>query len=157
MTHEEIIEGNRLIAEFLGSKFINDAPEDYPNGYYYQPEEMEGDCPTGIPEDWCFESSWDWLMPVVEQIESLNYSVEIFKSASYDEPDKIWHRCIIEKMTNWTLDLALEEEDDLGKQYIKTDSKILSVWLAVIEFIKWYNQQNIIIPKEEENEIKHIS
>lgn len=71
MTHEEIIEGNRLIAEFLGSKFINDAPEDYPNGYYYQPEEIEGDCPTGIPEDWGFESSWDWLMPCIGKISNV--------------------------------------------------------------------------------------
>jgi len=66
-----------LIAEFLGSKYINDAPEDYPNGYYYQPADVEDECPTGNPEEWSFNSSWDWLMPVVEKIELKGYDSRI--------------------------------------------------------------------------------
>lgn len=66
-----VVSGSALIAEFLGSKFINDAPEDYPNGYYYQPEGVEYDCPTGEPDDWCFNSSWDWLMPAYRKIRNI--------------------------------------------------------------------------------------
>ena len=66
-----VVSGSALIAEFLGSKFINDAPEDYPNGYYYQPEGIEEDCPTGEPDEWCFNSSWDWLMPVYRKIRDI--------------------------------------------------------------------------------------
>lgn len=65
------VSGSALIGEFLGSKFINDALEDYPNGYYYQPEGIEDDCPTGEPDEWCFNSSWDWLMPVYRKIRNI--------------------------------------------------------------------------------------
>lgn len=54
MNDQEIIEGNKLIAEFMGmgEKFL---PMDYEheNGVRYH-------------------SSWDWLMPVVEKIEKEN-------------------------------------------------------------------------------------
>jgi hypothetical protein len=65
------VSGSVLIAEFLGSKFINDAPEDFPNGYYYQPEDLEIEVPTGEPDEWCFNSSWDWLMPVYRKIRDI--------------------------------------------------------------------------------------
>jgi len=119
MKKKEIIEGNRLIAEFLGSKFINDAPEDYPNGYYYQPEEIEGDCPTGIPEDWCFESSWDWLMSVVEKIESLDWGVEITRNS-----------CSIK---------CGSKPNKFFETYKVCDTKIEAVWLACVGFSDWYN------------------
>lgn len=65
---DKIIIGSAKIAEFLGSKYINDAPDDYPDGYYYQPEDLDDECPTGDPNEWCFSISWDWLIPVYRKI-----------------------------------------------------------------------------------------
>ena len=47
MESKEIVEGNRLIAEF-----------------------MEGKIP-GWPSDLKYHSSWDWIMPVIYKIESI--------------------------------------------------------------------------------------
>jgi hypothetical protein len=54
---ENTNEGNKLIAEFMGSSF------DYPH-YPYPDDELR------------FHESWDWLMPVVEKIEE-EYEVSI--------------------------------------------------------------------------------
>lgn len=135
MTQQEILESNKLIAEFLGSKFINDAPEDYPNGYYYQPKGVEYDCPTGESDEWCFNSSWDWLMPVVEKIEKIEnnyhgrFGVHIISNA-----------CTIQA-TNFRPDKKIPYPPHYFSDHIG-NNKIESVWLAVVEFIKWYNNQN---------------
>lgn len=122
------VSGSALIAEFLGSKFINDAPEDYPNGYYYQPEGIEDDCPTGIPEDWCFESSWDWLMPVVEKIEK-EFTVKIIRYS-----DELSNVCEIETTDNEPLQITyIFGYDYDGK------TKMSVVFDAVVDFIKWWN------------------
>ena len=123
-----VVSGSALIAEFLGSKFINDAPEDYPNGYYYQPEGMEYDCPTGIPEDWCFESSWDWLMPVVEKIEK-EFTVKIIRYS-----DELSNVCEIETTDNDPLQITYT----FGYDY-DGKTKINVVFDAVIDFIQWWN------------------
>lgn len=116
-------EGKVLIAEFLGSQFINDAPEDYQNGYYYQPEGIENDCPTGVPEDWCFESSWDWLMPVVEKI-GKTFTVRIIRC-----PDSLSNECEIETIDSEPVRITYTHGNDF----------IGVVFDAVVNFIKWYN------------------
>jgi hypothetical protein len=73
--NKEILEGNKLIAEFMGGEYT-----EYPNnvfagehGYRF-PLNIDG-------TDWWnknalkFDTSWDWLMPVVEKIEGLGYQV----------------------------------------------------------------------------------
>ena len=68
MSEKEIIEGNRLIGIFLGMEYVNDAPSDYPEGYYVSEDnELAYYLPYSI-EDWEFYLSWDWLMPVIERI-----------------------------------------------------------------------------------------
>ena len=139
MTQEQILEGNKLIAEFMGLS------QGLPNETRWKKDWFEKE--IGIRHSFLFyHSDWNWLMEVVEKIESFEYSVEIFKSASHNEPNKIFHRCVIEKMTNWNIELlSLSEEDDnTGKQYVKTDDKKLSTWTAVVEFIKWYNKNKEI-------------
>lgn len=151
MTTEQILAGNKLIAEFMGGIYSNHAKSwGFGNAWINEnPIRVQGILYEKAvwAERFEFElkyhESWNDLMPVVEKIENLGYSVEIFKSASHLEPDKIWHRCVIEKMTNWNIKLSSGEcDDETGKQYIKTENKILSAWLAVVEFIKWYNLNN---------------
>jgi hypothetical protein len=66
-------------------------------------------------EDVAYDTSWDWLVPVVEKIENLN-------QASVD----IYYNCC---------EIAIP--DDMIR--VDGHSKIESTYKAVIEFIKWYN------------------
>ena len=59
MTTQEILEGNKLIAEFMGAK-----RKEYSitNREHY----LFRDGRKYLTENLIFHSSWDWLMPVVE-------------------------------------------------------------------------------------------
>lgn len=76
-----------------------------------------------------YHESWDWLMPVVEKIEGLTdgiYQVDILQEG-----------CQIKCRCKYFIDKTV------GKLPIGT-TKIESVWLAIIEFIKLHNNK----PKE---------
>ena len=67
-----------------------------------------------------YHSSWDWLMPVVEKIEETNDGETIVTISS--------DNCLIV----------------FGKKfsrYVAGYSKIESVWLACVEFVKWWNEE----------------
>lgn len=99
MTPEEIIEGNRLIAEFMVERsdllFITFSSK--------------------------YHKLWDWLMPVVEKIESMGHPCKICLSHT-----EFLH-CHSDTMSiTWPM---------------AGTSKIESVYDAVLTFIKWYNNQ----------------
>ena len=100
--------GNKIIAEFMGLW-------ESEVGYLYNPQFEAG----FKPEELKYHSSWDWLMPVVEKIESLGYCFRI-------ESNDIF---IMDNETSMELIVA----DD-------NNSKIDGVWWSCVEFIKWYNQ-----------------
>lgn len=64
-----------------------------------------------------FATSWDWLMPVVEKIENLGISTKI-------DCDGISTNVTIRHISVWE----------------NPSSKIEKVYKALLEFIKWYNQ-----------------
>lgn len=66
MKQKEILEGNKLIAEFLGVYHCDDDKEAYPDGYWMI-EDPDIDLPYRI-EDFRFHESWDWLMPCIGKI-----------------------------------------------------------------------------------------
>lgn len=68
-----------------------------------------------------YHSSWDWLMPVVEKIGNAHY-----------------YRFEISKNQCWFWN---EEESVVEISNIERDNLLEAVWLAVVEFIKWYNNQ----------------
>ena len=103
-------DNNKLIAEFLG--YTQPHP-DYPGAtYWYKKDES----PLTLL---LFDSDWNWLMEVVEKIESLNFIVYI--ETNY---------CQLYNATN---------HEELIKSIYST--KIESVYNACVEFIKWYNGQ----------------
>ena len=62
MTEIEILNGNKLIAEFITE----------------EPEVLKRDlCKAGILDCMRYSSSWDWLMPVVDKIELSGFEVRI--------------------------------------------------------------------------------
>jgi len=121
MSENEIIEGNRLIANFLGFQY--NSQKTYLNQKYH--------------------SSWDWLMPVVNKIENIGSIVEIHGTRHALEKINL-HSCRIHySVFNTVTDKYVADETVLFKYNTKFNiSKINCVYEAVVEFIKWYNQQN---------------
>ena len=81
---EEIIEGNKLIAEFMGYNLIIPSMRRYPNNWKtsywernYDIEKHTTDHVLCEENGLKYHSSWDWLMPVVEKIELDNSAVVI--------------------------------------------------------------------------------
>jgi hypothetical protein len=103
-------EGNKLIGEFMNHPFIKK----------WKCYNYKGEFPY---KDLKYHSSWDWLMPVVEKISEKKVDVSISHACGYD----LWH-CSISG--------PYEQPP-----YIHNRSNIMTeaVWLAVVEFIKWYN------------------
>lgn len=72
-----------------------------------------------------FHTSWDWLMPVVEKIRTL----EIVTNVNYNIDGDF----IIEGLTKTeVLDIIINKEDFTSEKNM--------VYKAVVEFIKFYNQ-----------------
>jgi hypothetical protein len=107
---------NILIAEFMGinhlddDKYINNLKEMKAEGLYFEQGYMTSELK--------FDTDWNWLMPVIRKIEELGNDVLI--------------------TTNY-IQISFDE----GEQFIVIDDlniKIDSVYNAVVEFIKWYNE-----------------
>ena len=102
---------NKIIAEFMGAKLTKDLNIMYPV--------YEGD--SSYVKNLKYHSDWNWLMEVVEKIESIGFTFETKKN---------WAR-ITRKGEN----IILRWEED--------KTKIEAVYNACIEFIKWYNENKI--------------
>ena len=149
MKQEEIIQNNKLIAEFMnlndqilsiGSMHSwNDSP------FYYTTEDSKEKVIENIAKYAKYHSSWDWLMPVVEKIESLRikgkyekHNNEIVNCEYLFTVVISDKQCII---NNYIIPQYYGIEEDLLKLYdCRNTSKIDAVYKAVIEFIKWYNE-----------------
>ncbi len=130
LTDKEIKEGNKLIAEFCGLKPQSEKDDRYfncPDRYYkYDIDEFKI-TNTSTPDSMLYHKDWNWLMPVLEIIESLGYTINIINLYSNEKQIRI---------TNY---LGYVCSD------IKHDSKIIGIFLAVIDFIKWYNKQKDLL------------
>ena len=124
MTSEEILDGNKLIAEFMGAVTHKTAPVII-SPYIKNDEVWYGD--NTIPNEQRessfriselkYHSSWDWLMPVVEKIENVLDG-----------------------------DVSISIKDDscnINSNYygisVEGYTKIESVWIACVKFITCYN------------------
>lgn len=121
MENKEIIEGNKLIAEFDNRIKLKKCKV---NGFYPDGYEYIGFLPTDIGNtrginDLKYHTSWDWIMPVVEKIEDYGYIVYIKQEI-----------CYIRNKTNSIKNLV----------YMCHYPKITAVFMVVVEFIKWYNE-----------------
>ena len=133
MTEEQILEGNKLIAEFMGASEDN-YPENIPNGV-----EVWGN-PMSIINigKYKYDTSWDWLMPVVEKIESLSFNVVIGFN-TYCGIIKS-QKLINDKTPRFESVEVVRESNII---YTKSsDKKIEGVFICILKFIKWYNEQN---------------
>jgi hypothetical protein len=119
-----------MIAEFMGLKFKND--DDYiselkemrSDGIYFEQGYMTSELK--------YHTSWDWLMPVVENIEKTNNNL----------CEVIIHKTQTEIITGertgvLRFSYSLSELILLG---YKVNEKIGITYHCVCEFIKWYNE-----------------
>ncbi len=114
---EESIEGNKLIAEFMGAEWRSWKDNKLS---MYRFENPIGDTYAFHIKDLKYHSSWDWLMPVVEKIESLGYCV-------FQQNDACWIKV-------GRVGMKMPIISNLA------ENKKEATWLTVVEFIKWYNQ-----------------
>ena len=70
---------NKLIAEFMGFPQQSDVVDDRTTAYYVGDvikatnKNNQNEDDVFHPEDMMFDSSWDWLMPVIKKIEAKNH------------------------------------------------------------------------------------
>jgi hypothetical protein len=110
-------DNNKIITEFMGFTFEKNLGW-YDNDMLMEQivyDQQNGNCFDKL----LFDTDWNWLMGVVEKIESLGYYVKILKST-----------CVI-----------LDVEERCIVIELNTLTKIEVVYNACVEFIKWHNEQ----------------
>ena len=106
-------ENNKLIAEFDGH-LIN-------YGHNQEGVLFHGNHISA--EKLLYHTNWDWLMPVVEKIEKLNYDFKILGG-------------------NWVIITDIDPDRNESEEIIEIgdkESKLKAAYTAVVEFIKWYS------------------
>lgn len=116
-------ENNKIIAEFMGlnnkivhfEKFYSwsDAP------FFYTTEDSKEKVVENIAKYSKYHSDWNWLMEVVEKIESLGFETSLDKNGFF---------VVFTNGSNTQNGLFIK-------------SKIEAVCNVCVEFIKWYNEQ----------------
>lgn len=138
------VENNKLIAEFIGLDKVKCVMHE--SGKYYEyransafscikEQEIQVESEHGIglveqdflfAEDLKFHSDWNWLMEVVEKIESLGYQVVIEKN-----------NCNI---VNWEYTQVIDPK--FYSRVVRSATKIEAVYSAVVEFINSAQKEN---------------
>jgi hypothetical protein len=108
-------ENNKFIAEFMGIRYEENRNGHESSEYFYEDCELE------------YHSSWDWLMPVVEKIENIEYVNRMGRfnvnAISFEEN----YTCVITDSENTFIQ-------------VEGETKRVATYKAVVEFIKWYNK-----------------
>jgi hypothetical protein len=121
-----ITENNKLLAEFLGFKeesFTDSKGKTTKTYKLYNPKTHNGLPLIKIHKEKSltkYSTDWNWLMEVVEKIDSLSYDVIILHSTTEITSPDIDFKTIF--------------------GHSDTYSKIESVYNACLDFIKWYNE-----------------
>ena len=123
---KNIIENNKLIAEFMGvfDKILStgnihswsDAP------FYYTTEDTREKVIKNISKYSKYSKDWNWLMQVVEKIENLSKEGETYMFSITKFSARVTYK------GSRIVDLPID------------NTKIEAVYNACVEFIKWYNE-----------------
>ena len=142
MTKEEILEGNKLIAEFLGYIYVpyTAGHSGRPHGWVLKNYKLIDKKTPKLflgrtAKDLLYHKSWDWLMPCVEKIEHLKEDVYSLGRIEINS-----HHCRISSLCKNQPYIIVGCYKE-SPEKVKTNSKLEAVYLAVITFIKWYNEK----------------
>lgn len=111
------MEENKLIAEFMGMKPIK---KDESDGIWTNTIKAHD---YNVVMNLSFNNNWNWLMEVVEKIESLSKENETYSFSITKISVRVLYR------GNRVVDLPIN------------DTKIEAVYNACVDFIKWYNNK----------------
>lgn len=130
----EIIDGNKLIAKFMGIMVTDFKWKTYHTLVYC---DENGEWDFSYLEYYNPHSDWNRLMPVIEKIEASGYIVEIWLS--------LGKGCKIFK-PNYEPSVSFSCE---------SNSTIEAVWMTIVEFLEWHNKESkvqgsdtTILPKD---------
>lgn len=151
MTKEESLEGNKLIANFMG--------------YNYHPH-MEGETLPGwrkekahlkvigtylgrTHKDLAYHRSWDWLMTAVQKIENLDLKESMYSWETDEGREYNFEGISVEIEGNkcWIyINLQLDQMFTINEKTFKETypSKIEATFRAVLEFVEWFNKREEI-------------
>ena len=157
---DNITENNKLIAEFMGSLFINDPYKDKDGNvkdyWYWTKPNYDYPKSIGIGElstawnigNFHFHDDWNWLMKVVEKIEAISVSGKQWTVLN-DNSDVDWNFEVKIEGKQCTINRCAydgDEEDFLNlydcRHYEQNRSKIEVVFSSIVIFIKWYKEKN---------------
>lgn len=115
-----ILKGNKLIAEFMNFRWIEEDAN-----WYVPTDEYSKFGASFKVDDLKFHKSWDWLMPVVEKIGDIEgCCFELHEGNNHVA--QIWY-------CPKPYDLTVFSEKD--------NTLINNTWEVIVEFIQWYNKQ----------------
>jgi len=124
MEEKEILEGNKIIGQFMGWKYSKSGKT---------ARRVDNDSAYRL-SDIHYDSSWDWLMPVVEKISRIEFD------RKYDEDQEKW---IIWTHHPVTFGMLNDKGQSMVRFYcsglFEADTLIEAAYLAVVDFIKWHN------------------
>ncbi len=162
MSTERVVTDNELIAEFMGEE-ISAVIANYgqPIQVLVLPRKPISETKTGRPIEAKYETSWDWLMPVVEKINAIEDCFVMIKETNRDNYG--WYTSLeyapIVGSGSWKyfyykgydrlteeIERSTKEAAKYGELYesdtrIIVESKTAATYKAVVGFIKWYNSQ----------------
>lgn len=124
MTDKQRLEGNGLIAEFMdfGNTDGNLARKISPKGFRKYATEKDL---------LSYHRNWEWLMPVVEKIESLGYIVNIYGHQGAYTEVRISEAGI--KKNGGKISFQMTGLNGAG-------TKKEAIFLSVVDFINWYKK-----------------
>lgn len=130
-TNDKYAEGNKLISEFYGWRFIKwygDVGTDrLPLYQRFEDDKLVHD---GIFHQPTYHDNWSSLMPVVEKIIEIDIT-----------PAPNWSGYRIEIVPRGYVKIEGFPMPPIFKNVSIEGSLINATWKAVIQFITWYNQQ----------------
>ena len=114
----DITESNKLIAEFMGMENNLYHFQSHDTDMHYTDSELK------------FHTSWDWLMPVVDSIETFNFKVDGVTTSA--DVHIVYGDCRIVDEDGGGLFEFYSHSTDSG-------DKLQATYDSVVKFIEWYN------------------
>ena len=126
-----VTENNKIIAEFMGKEW---------NKSFFAGVSIIN--PSNIT--YKFDTDWNWLMEVVEKIESLDIN-KFSKQLGREDVKPIegkFYLTVFDNQAEFLASVYYWQHDNNIKGLKKENgnSKIEAVYNACVEFIKWYNE-----------------
>lgn len=146
MSNEEIIEGNKLISEFMG--MVRREPnKTYRLHQWYKPDNdlrKTGQF-IGYDDSLEYHTSWGWLMPVIEKMAKLKLKYADSEQEYSPHPNTFG---MVDEEGNFMVRIYCS-------QLFHAPTLIEASWLAVVDFLKWYTKENQApIPNHQNNPAK---